>query len=436
MTMTGMRRRTTAATAIVALMFMSMVVWAGSSHGASGGMTRGGQSGVKGDVIAASPPTWGYFKPGFNYLAFAPDGTLYASDCWNARIYKVTSKGSGGHVSVFAGAGPGGFTQWSRLKAETGTSSPVVKRYGWATVAAVGGDGQHPTDAYFKCIEDLTFDPAGDMYVADHLNSRIREITADGFVQTVGGVGPGFKSWGPWTPGVGAAAGDGGPATHGIFDAPLGMAFDAHGNLFIADRDHEAIREIDTHGTLSTVAGTGHKGYNGDDQPATEATINRPVDVVFDTAGDMYISDEDNRRIRMVDTHGTITTFAGTGEYGCGGDGGPAVDASFRNPNDIVFAPDGSMLISDNECHDVRRIAPDGTISTFAGASHARSCRGRFGQPVRRMPVLRDTFFAYGPDGDLYFTPCEGKYGSKYIVRVDDAGITHLFAKAPNLSGI
>ena len=86
------------------------------------------------DAIAASPPTWGYFKPGFSYPTFAPDGTLYMTDCLNARIYEVTSEGPRGHVAVFAGAGPGGFTQWSRLKAMTGTSTPVVKQYGWATV--------------------------------------------------------------------------------------------------------------------------------------------------------------------------------------------------------------------------------------------------------------------------------------------------------------
>jgi DNA-binding beta-propeller fold protein YncE len=264
-------------------------------------------------TIAASPPTWGYFKPGFGYPTFAPDGTLYMSDCLNARIYEVTSEGPRGHVAVFAGAGPGGFTQWSRLRAMTGTSSPVVKRYGWATVGAVGGDGQHPTDAYFKCMMDMAIDPAGDMYVADHLNSRIRKITADGFVETVGGVGPGFRYWGPWTPGVGPEAGDGGPATHGIFDAPMGLALDPDGNLFIADRDHDAIREIDSHGTLTTVAGIGLRGFNGDHQPATEAMLARPLAVAFDAAGNLYISDENNYRIRKVDTHGVITTFAGTG---------------------------------------------------------------------------------------------------------------------------
>ena len=140
---------------------------------------------TRSDAIAASPPTWGYFKPGFGYLAFAPNGTLYASDCLNARIYRVTSKGPRGHVSVFAGAGPGGFTQWSRLKAITGTSSQVVKRYGWVTVGAVGGDGQHPTDAYFKCTQDMVFDPAGDMYVADPRFTTTYEDQEPGLAQYV-----------------------------------------------------------------------------------------------------------------------------------------------------------------------------------------------------------------------------------------------------------
>ena len=244
---------------------------------------------------------------------------------------------------MFAGAGPGGFTQWSRLKAMTGASSPVVKRYGWATVGAIGGDGQHPTDAYFKCTMDMAFDLAGDVRCGPPEQSDPGDVART-------------ASSTPWAASVrGTNTGVHGPRV--LVRKPemedrqrmgvsmhRGVGADPDGNLFIADRDHDAIREIDTHGTLTTVAGTGQRGFNGDHQPATEAMLARPLAVAFDADGNLYISDENNYRIRKVDTHGVITTFAGTGTYGCGGDGGPAVDASLRNPNDIVIAPDGSML--------------------------------------------------------------------------------------------
>jgi hypothetical protein len=361
------------------------------------------------NTIVASPPTWGTFsRPSYGEIAFGPDGTLYTTDCGNARVYRISRSG---RTSVFAGAGPGGFTQFIR-----------VKGLGWTTVAAYGGDGQHATDALFKCILGIAFDADGNMFVSDHLNSRIREIDTAGFVSTVAGVGPGFNYLGPWTQGIGPEAGDGGPATHGIFDAPWDITFDAAGNLFIADRDHDAIREVDTNGILTTVAGTGHAGYNGDDRRATTARLSRPVDVAFDAAGAMYISDEDNVRIREV-VDGTISTFAGSGRHGCGGDGHPAIRAAFKNPGDIVFAPDGSLLISDGECFRIRRVAPDGTISTYAG-NGKQGCGG-VGKDVSKLHIDSDVGLRYGPDGDLYIVDCD------YILRVDASGTTHLVATAP-----
>ncbi len=98
-------------------------------------------------------------------------------------------------------------------------------------------------------------------------------------------MGPGARWGGPWTPGVGPTAGDGGPAVHGILESPLGITFDAAGNLYIADRDHDAIRKIDTNGILTTVAGNGFRGYNGDGRSATTARLFRPMAVAFDAPG-------------------------------------------------------------------------------------------------------------------------------------------------------
>jgi hypothetical protein len=367
---------------------------------------------VQKDSIAASPRRWGSTgQPTYQEIAFAPDGTLYASDCINARIYRISPSG---HTSVFAGSGPGGYQIWR-----------VVKHLGWTTLASYGGDGRHPTDALFSCPVGLAFDPAGDMFIADHGNGRIREIDTSGWVSTVAGVGPGAPWSSPWTPGVGPKAGDGGPAIHAILDTPWGITYNAAGDLFIVERDHDAVSELSPSGILSIVAGNGVRGFGGDGGKATKAELNRPLNVAIAADGTMYITDENNYRIRKVDPAGTISTVVGTGKYGCRGDGGPGTRADLKNPGDIVLAPDGSLLISDGECFRIRRLAPDGTISTFAGDGK-RGCN-RLGRPVSKLRINGDVALRFGPDGDLYMVDCNE------IIRVDANGITHLVARAPHL---
>jgi hypothetical protein len=375
------------------------------------------------DAIHAKPPTWGLnIRPQYWDIAFSPEGTLYAVDALNNRVYKVTDKGPWGQTKVIAGAGPG-FPHEPPFQ-----HFELIKNYGYVTVGAFWGDGQPGTDALFSAPWNLTFDAAGNMFIADHLNSRVRELSADGFVSTVAGTGFGGTNWGVHTPGVGAAAGDGGLATHSVLEEPQGVAFDSHGNLYIADRDHDAIRKVDTNGIITTVAGTGVRGFSGDGGPATQAKIARPLAVTFDAANNMYIADENNHRIRMVDqTTGVITTVVGNGDNACGGDGGPAVDASIRDPNKIAFEPDGTLLVNDNECHTLRAIAPDGTISTLAQQRKNNPCTNIIGVDVSRMP---EGAFTIGPDGELYLSVCDR------IIRVDDNGITHLFARAPLFSDL
>ena len=151
-----------------------------------------------------------------------------------------------GKVSVIAGTGPGGF-----LNGYTGDGGPAL-------------------DAEFSCPTGLAFDRKGNLFVTDHLNNAIRRIDRAGIVTTVAGQGPYVP--GPWTPGVGERAGDGGPATLAVFDQPWGIAFDAHGNLLIADREHDAVRMVNTGGHhLDRRPASAHTA-----SPATVALPSRP----------------------------------------------------------------------------------------------------------------------------------------------------------------
>ena len=226
--------------------------------------------------------------------------------------------------------------------------------------------------------------PDGSLTVGDHLNDVIRRIDRRGIVSTIVGREADDPLWllDP-TPGVGPDAGDGGSARFASLDAPWGIAYDLRGNLYIADRDHDAIRKVDRHGIISTVAGTGVRGYSGDGGPATQAQINRPTDMAVRN-GSLIVADENNSRIRRVAPNGTITTIGGTGQLGCTGDGIPAVQAPIQNPNSLRVGPDGSIYFSEEECQMVRgshrtarSTGSSGSASTAARAwtAAARSMR-------------------------------------------------------------
>jgi sugar lactone lactonase YvrE len=336
--------------------------------------------------------TWGSFGPvTFGDMAFSPAGGLFVSDCGNARIYQVSQTG---HVSVFAGAGPGGF------------------------VNGFSGDGGPALDAHFGCPYGLAFDSQGDLYVADHLNNRIRKIDRSGIVTTVVGGGR-------WTPGNGFVSSDEGRiATRASLNAPVGVSFDAAGRMYIGDRNHDAVRMVDTNGIITTIAGTGKAGYSGDGGAATAAQLDWPLEVA-PRNGNLYLVDEENARVRRVSADGVITTFAGTGEPGCSGDGGPASLASVQNPNSLAFGPDGGLYITEGECHEVRRIAPDGTIQRVVGSGQ-EGCSG-FNGPALDVQLSDPEELRFGPDGDLFVAD----QTCAVILRVDDNGRSHLYATAP-----
>jgi sugar lactone lactonase YvrE len=296
-----------------------------------------GSPGMSQPVGAASPTAvallWGP-----EGLAFGADGTLYASDCVGGRIYRVDPAGV---VTVFAG---------------TGVSSPA---------GGLSPEGVPATQADLHCPMGLAFDPAGNLLVADHANNRVRAIGPDGLINTVVGSGPiGTSS------DDGDLTGDGGPALEAALQEPTAIAFDAAGNLYIADRDNHAVRRVDPSGIITTVAGSGERGFAGDDGPAIDADLSRPQGVAVDGAGNIYISDSDNHRIRKVDPSGVITTIAGTGEPGYSGDGGPAIDAMIVDPYMLVVDGTGSLLFSSSG-NVIRKVDTSGIISSVAGTGEA-----------------------------------------------------------------
>jgi sugar lactone lactonase YvrE len=165
----------------------------------------------------------------------------------------------------------------------------------------------------------------------------------------------------------GSYSGDGGAATAARLFNPGVSAFDRYGNLYIPDVENSVIRKVQTTGIISTIAGNGTASYSGDGGPATSAALSYPSCVTFDAYGNLYIADQGNMRIRKVDTLGIITTVAGTGGYGFSGDGGPAINAVFNNPDHVIFDASGNLYVCDWGNYRLRMIDATGMIRTIAG---------------------------------------------------------------------
>jgi NHL repeat-containing protein len=176
-----------------------------------------------------------------------------------------------------------------------------------------------------------------------------------GVINTVAGTGtPGFS-------------GDGGPATSATLRSPLGIAVDTAGNLFITDTDNRRIRKVTPAGIISTVAGRGTQGVIGDGGPATSAILTVPWGIAVDGAGNLFIADSNNNRVRKVTPDGIINTVAGTGTSGFSGDGGAATSAALSFPSEVLVDGPGNLFIADSGNQRIRKVTPDGIINTVAG---------------------------------------------------------------------
>ena len=219
--------------------------------------------------------------------------------------------------------------------------------------------------------------------------------------------------------------GDGGPAGAALLSEPFMCAFDTQGNLYIAEATNHCIRRVEQDsGIIVTIAGTGEEGYSGDGGPATQATFNQPYSLQVDDNGDVYVVDRLNYVIRKIDAAtGMITTVAGTGEVGYGGDGGPATQAQFREPNDCFLDGRGGLLITDIQDQRVRRLdLASGIITTFAG-NGAKERTGD-GLPATEASILGARAVCTDGAGNTYIAEREGNG----IRMVDAAGVMHTLA--------
>ncbi|MGW2367126.1 NHL repeat-containing protein [Streptomyces sp. NPDC001667] len=201
----------------------------------------------------------------------------------------------------------------------------------------------------------VAVDGARNLYIADTNNHRVRKVSPNGIITTVAGNGQaGFVS-------------DGGPAVATKLNSPHAVAVDAAGNLYIADYANHRVRKVSPNGIITTVAGNGQAGFVSDGGPAIATKLNGPTGVAVDAAGNLYIGEWSGQRVRKVDTNGIITTVAGNGTAGYVSDGGPAVATRLYTPGAVAVDAAGSLYIADYSNHRVRKVDADGIITTVAG---------------------------------------------------------------------
>ncbi|MGA3236246.1 MAG: hypothetical protein ABSG03_08085 [Bryobacteraceae bacterium] len=333
-------------------------------------------------------------------------GNLYIADTLNQRVRKVAN----GVIATIAGNGTEGYSgdNGPATSAQLGTPLGIavdsagslyiaerdnerIRKVVSGVIATVAGNGMEgfsgdngpATSAELQGPEGAAVDSAGNLYIADVYNDRIRKVTK-GVITTVAGGG---------TP-----VGGNGPATGVQFGYPAAVALDSSGSLYIADQQG-VIWKI-SNGAIAAVAGNGTQGFSGDGGPATAAQLNNPSGVAVDAAGNLYISDTDNQRIRKV-ANGVITTLAGNGTAGFSGDNGPATGAELNLPVGVAVDSSGNLYISDSYNNRVREVA-NGMIATIAG--NGGSGFSGYNGPATSVPLDSPSGIAVDSAGNLYIS--------------------------------
>jgi sugar lactone lactonase YvrE len=316
---------------------------------ATGILTRvagSGATGFSGDHGPATSAQF-YFPTG---IAVDSVGNIYIADTDNNRIRMVAN----GVITTVAGNGFVGFS----------------------------GDNGPATGARLANPQGVAVDSAGNLYIADTGNSCIRKVS-NGVITTLAGNG------------LAGFSGDNGPATNAQLSGPISVAVDSSGNLYIPDNDR--IRKVAS-GMITTVAGNGTQGFSGDNGPATSAQLTDPEGIAVDSAGNLYIADGDNNRIRKV-ASGVITTVAGNGLAGFGGDNGAAVNAQLNFPHGVAIDSAGNLYIVDTENQRIRKVS-NGVITTVAGGGTLVGGNG----PATSAQLSDPRGVAVDSAGNLYFS--------------------------------
>jgi hypothetical protein len=289
-------------------------------------------------------------------------GNIYIADRSNCVVREVNA--GTGNISTFAGI---------------------------SGSCAYGGDGGPATSAHLNSPAGVAVDSSGNVYIADESNCLVREVSG-GNITTIAGKSPSLAC---------GYSGDGGAATSAELYYPFGVAVDASGNVYIADEYNHVIRKV-SGGTISTFAGTNIAGYTGDGGPATSAELYYPPQVAVDAVGNVYIADQYNQRIRKVNTSGVISTVAGNGTAGFQGDGGFATQTSLYYPIGVAVDWAGDILIGDTDNQRVRLVDQAGIIHTIAGVTPTAS--GYNGNDI--LGTTAKLYQPYGakvdPSGNLY----------------------------------
>lgn len=314
-------------------------------------------------------------------IAFDSEGNLYIADRSNDRIRRVDRKGI---IQTFAGNGEDGYR----------------------------GDAGLATEAQLSKPFGLAFDTKNNLYIADRGNNRVRKVSAKGIITTLAGDGGFFFM------------GDNGPAYRASVAGPTGVAADKNGNVYIADRNNNRIRVVDSLGMIRTVVGTGQQSYNGDSELARDTNLHLPFGVALDAEGRLLIIDRSHYRIRRVDVaRGSVETVAGNGVKQFGGDGGPATGAKLSFPHGMFVDKDDNLIFSDKAHFRIRKISPDGIIQTIAGTGD----RGNIGDggPALEASLYSVTMLAQNSKREIFFLSPSGFVS--LIRKITPDGIIHHF---------